>query len=87
MWTTVPTEGGYWMPHARYGLGLFEFDKQATGGRTLRGVGGSLWGSWFFAVGTPDDRHTIAVHTNTEWKTWDLMFKLIEAEFGISIGA
>ncbi|MFI7635968.1 hypothetical protein [Nonomuraea sp. NPDC049400] len=57
------------------------------GGRTLRGVGGSLWGSWFFAVGTPDDRHTIAVHTNTEWKTWDLMFKLIEAEFGISAGA
>ncbi|MDP4503199.1 serine hydrolase domain-containing protein [Nonomuraea turcica] len=87
MWTTVSTEGGYWMPHARYGLGLFEFDKQATGGRTLRGVGGSLWGSYFFAVGTPDDRHTIAVHTNTEWKTWDLMFKIIQAEFGISIGA
>ncbi|MFF5210556.1 serine hydrolase domain-containing protein [Streptosporangium sp. NPDC000396] len=87
MWTTVSTEGGHWMPHARYGLGLFEFDKQATGGRTLRGVGGSLWGSWFFAVGTPDGQHTIAVHTNTEWKTWDPMFKIIEAEFGISIGA
>ncbi|MET8339202.1 serine hydrolase domain-containing protein [Streptosporangium canum] len=87
MWTTVSTEGSYWMPHTRYGLGLFEFDKQATGGRTLRGVGGSLWGSWFLAVGTPDGQHTIAVHTNTEWKTWDLMFKVIEAEFGVSIGA
>ncbi|MCG5213219.1 serine hydrolase domain-containing protein [Streptosporangium sp. KLBMP 9127] len=87
MWTTVSTEGAHWMPHARYGLGLFEFDEQATGGRTLRGVGGSLWGSWFFAVGTPDGRHTIAVHTNTEWKTWDPMFKIIEAEFGISMGA
>ncbi|WP_433235190.1 serine hydrolase domain-containing protein [Streptosporangium sp. CA-135522] len=87
MWTTVSTEGGYWMPHTRYGLGLFEFDEQATGGRTLRGIGGSLWGSWFFAVGTPDGRHTIAVHTNTEWKTWDPMFKIIEAEFGIAIGA
>ncbi|GAA0943280.1 serine hydrolase domain-containing protein [Nonomuraea longicatena] len=32
MWTTVSTEGGHWMPHARYGLGMFEFDKQATGG-------------------------------------------------------
>lgn len=87
MWTTVSTEGSYWMPHTRYGLGLFEFDKQATGGRTLRGVGGSLWGSWFFAVGTPDGQHTVAVHTNTEWKTWDPMFKIIEAEFGVSIGA
>ncbi|MFI7058251.1 serine hydrolase domain-containing protein [Streptosporangium canum] len=87
MWTTVSTEGSYWMPHTRYGLGLFEFDEQATGGRTLCGVGGSLWGSWFFAVGTPDGRHTVAVHTNTEWKTWDLMFKVVEAEFGVSIGA
>lgn len=87
MWTTVSTEGGYWMPHARYGLGLFEFDKAAMGGLTLRGVGGSIWGSFFFAVGTPDGEHTIAVHTNTEWKSWDVLFKSIEAEFGISVGA
>ncbi|MEV0353941.1 serine hydrolase domain-containing protein [Nonomuraea sp. NPDC050680] len=87
MWTTVSTEGGYWMPYARYGLGMFEFDEQATGGRTLRGVGGSFWGTYFFAVGTPDGRHTVAVHTNTEWKSWDPMFKVIEAEFGVSIGA
>ncbi|MEV4167559.1 serine hydrolase domain-containing protein [Nonomuraea dietziae] len=87
MWTTVSTEGGHWMPHARYGLGLFEFDKEATGGRTVRGVGGSLWGSWFLAVGTPDGRQTVAVHTNTEWKSWDLMFKVIEAALGVSIGS
>ncbi|RGC67986.1 D-alanyl-D-alanine carboxypeptidase precursor [Micromonospora sp. MW-13] len=87
MWTTVSTEGSYWMPHARYGLGLFEFDKEATGGRTLRGVGGSLWGSFICTVGTPDGKHTIAFHTNTEWKTWDLLFKVIEAEFGTSIPA
>ncbi|WP_433200671.1 serine hydrolase domain-containing protein [Nocardia sp. CA-107356] len=86
MWTTVSTEGSYWMPHSRYGLGLFEFDKQATGGRTLRGVGGSFWGTYFFAVGTPDGQHTIAVHTNTEWKSWDPMFRVIEAEFGVAIG-
>jgi D-alanyl-D-alanine carboxypeptidase len=87
MWTTVTTEGSYWMPHGRYGLGMFELDKRATGGRTLRGVGGSLWGTWFLAIGAPDDRHTIAVHTNTEWKTWDVMFKLIDAEFGVCLGA
>lgn len=85
MWTTVSTEGGYWMPHGRYGLGMFEFDQQATGAQTLRGVGGSIWGSYFFAVGTPDGRHTIAVHTNTEWKAWEPMFKIIEAEFGVTI--
>ncbi|GAA5086477.1 serine hydrolase domain-containing protein [Nocardia iowensis] len=87
MWTTVSTEGGHWMPHARYGLGLFELDKAVTEGRTLRGVGGSLWGSWFFAVTDPADRHTLAVHTNTEWKSWNLMFELLEAEFGVAIGS
>ncbi|WP_200824183.1 serine hydrolase domain-containing protein [Nonomuraea solani] len=87
MWTTVSTEGGYWMPHARYGLGLFEFDQAVTGGRPLRGVGGSLWGSWFFAIGTPDGEHTIAVHTNTEWRSWDVLFQAVEAEFGVSVGA
>ncbi|MGW2160149.1 serine hydrolase domain-containing protein [Nonomuraea sp. NPDC001699] len=87
MWTTVPTEGSHWMPYARYGLGLFELDPQATGGRTLRGVGGSLWGSWLLVIGTSDGRHTVAVHTNTEWKTWDVMFQLVEAEFGVSVGA
>lgn len=81
MWTTVSTEGGYWMPHSRYGLGVFELDKEATGGRTLRGAAGSLWGHFFFAVGTPDGEHTIAVHTNTEWKSWDPMFEIIRAEF------
>lgn len=87
MWTTVSTEGSYWMPHTRYGLGLFEFDKQATGGRTLRGIGGSFWGTWCVVVGTPDGQHTVAVHTNTEWKSWDPMFQVIEAEFGVAVGA
>ncbi|MEV5593922.1 serine hydrolase [Streptomyces sp. NPDC052496] len=84
MWTTVSTEGGHWTPHTRYGLGLFELDKEAMGGRTLRGMGGSIWGSWFAVVGTPDGKHTMALHTNTEWKSWDIMFDAIEAEFGIS---
>jgi D-alanyl-D-alanine carboxypeptidase len=84
MWTTVST-GDYWLPHARYGLGLFEFDKAAMGGRTLRGVGGSYWGAGFLTLGTPDGEHAIALHTNTEWKSWDVVFKLVEAVFGITI--
>ncbi|WP_431047222.1 serine hydrolase domain-containing protein [Streptomyces sp. P1-3] len=82
MWTTVSTEGGSWMPHARYGLGLFELDKAVTGGLTLRGIGGSFWGSHMAIVGTSDGEHTIGVHTNTEFKTWGILFKIIEAEFG-----
>lgn len=87
MWTTVSTEGGNWMPHARYGLGLFEFDRAATGGLTLRGVGGSYWGCLFYTVGTADGGHTVSLQTNTEWKSWDVLFKVIEAEFGVSFGA
>ncbi|WP_431899081.1 serine hydrolase domain-containing protein [Nonomuraea sp. bgisy101] len=82
MWTTISTEGGHWMPHTRYGLGVFELDRQVTGGTTLRGVGGSLWGSYLCVVGTPDGEHTMALHTNTEWKTWDIMFEAVKAEFG-----
>ncbi|MFD9902843.1 serine hydrolase domain-containing protein [Streptomyces sp. NPDC059063] len=87
MWTTVSTEGGNWMPHARYGLGLFEFDREAVGGLTLRGVGGSYWGCLFYTVGTADGRHTVSIQTNTEWKSWDVLFKVVEAEFGVRVGA
>ncbi|MFI6505639.1 serine hydrolase domain-containing protein [Nonomuraea typhae] len=77
MWTTVSTEGGHWMPNARYGLGVHEFDNAP-----LRGVGGSLWGSYVHILGTHDGEHTLAVHTNTEWKSWDIAFDLVAAEFG-----
>ncbi|WP_217201403.1 serine hydrolase domain-containing protein [Streptomyces buecherae] len=83
MWTTVSTEGGNWMPHARYGLGVFELDEAVTDGLRLRGVGGSLQGSHIAVVGTPDGEHTIAFHTNTEYRTWALIFELVAAEFGI----
>ncbi|MEU6113062.1 serine hydrolase domain-containing protein [Streptomyces sp. NPDC047117] len=83
MWTMVSTEGGHWMPHATYGLGVFELDPAVTGGLPLRGMGGSMQGSHFVVVGTPDGEQVIAVHTNTEFKTWKVMFKAIEAQFGI----
>ncbi|MEV4062267.1 serine hydrolase domain-containing protein [Nonomuraea dietziae] len=87
MWTTVSTEGAGWLPHTRYGLGLFELDRAVTGGPTVCGVAGSYWGHMFCALGTSDGEHTIAFHTNTEAKSWDLLFKIVEAEFGITIGA
>ncbi|AHI02130.1 serine hydrolase domain-containing protein [Kutzneria albida] len=87
MWTTVSTEGSNWLPHTRYGLGLFEFDKAATGGRTLRCVGGSYWGSMFFTASTADGEHTISVQTNIELRSWEVLRRIYEAGFGISIGA
>ncbi|MFD9891972.1 serine hydrolase domain-containing protein [Amycolatopsis sp. NPDC059027] len=87
MWTTVSTEGANWLPHTRYGLGLFEFDKAATGGRTLRGVGGSYWGSMFFTVSTADGEHVISVQTNIELLSWEVLRRIYEAGFGVSLGA
>lgn len=87
MWTTVSTAGGHWIPNTRYGLGMFELDKAVTGGRTLRGVGGSLWGTCFFVITEPGEDHTVAIHTNTEWKSWDVLFKIVDAEYGFSISA
>ncbi|MFI6299740.1 serine hydrolase domain-containing protein [Nonomuraea sp. NPDC050790] len=81
MWTTISTEGGYWMPYARYGLGVFEFDREITNGMVLRGVGGSLWGSYICTVSSEDGRHVVSLHTNTEWKTWDIVFDVVKAEF------
>ncbi|MEV8554432.1 serine hydrolase domain-containing protein [Streptomyces glaucescens] len=86
MWTTVSTEDGNWMPYARYGLGVFEFDEAATDGLTLRGVGGSYWGCLFYTVSTADGAHAVSLQTNTEWKSWDVLFQVVEAEFGVSVG-
>ncbi|GAB4585684.1 hypothetical protein [Nocardia sp. IFM 10818] len=86
MWTTVSTEGANWLPHTRYGLGLFEFDKTAADGRVLRGVGGSYWGTMFFTVSTADGEHVISVQTNTEFKSWEVLRRIYEAGYGVSLG-
>ncbi|MFF0742907.1 serine hydrolase domain-containing protein [Streptomyces sp. NPDC004111] len=82
MWTMFSTAGTHWMPHSSYGLGVFELDPEVTGGLRLRGMGGSMQGSHIAVIGTPDGERTIAVHTNTEFKTWQVMFKAVEAQFG-----
>lgn len=84
MWTTVTTEGSNWLPHTRYGLGLIEFDPAATGGLTLRGVGGSYWGCMFFIATTADGERSVAVQTNTEMREWEVVSRIYEHEFGFT---
>ncbi|MEU7528107.1 serine hydrolase domain-containing protein [Saccharothrix sp. NPDC042600] len=83
MWTTVPTGGSGWIPHTHYGLGVFELDRAVTGGRVLRGMAGAFWGTGTMAVGTPDGERTLVLHTNTDWRDFDLAFKVVDAEFGL----
>lgn len=84
MWTTVTTEGSNWLPYTRYGLGLFEFDTDVTGGRRLRGVGGSFWGAMFFTVSTEDGEHVISVQSNFELASWEVLQRIFEAGFGVT---
>lgn len=83
MWTMLSTEGGNWLPHSTYGLGVFGLDQAVTGGLPLRGMAGSVHGSHLFVVGTADGEQTITVHTNIECTSWDIIFKTVEAQFGI----
>ncbi|MBH5338379.1 beta-lactamase family protein [Streptomyces pactum] len=83
MWTMVPTEGGNWLPHSAYGLGVFGLDEAVTGGLPLRGMAGSVHGSHLFVVGTADGEQTITVHTNIECTSWDIIFRAVEARFGL----
>ncbi|MFD6070429.1 serine hydrolase domain-containing protein [Amycolatopsis lurida] len=87
MWTTVSTEGSGWIPHTHYGLGVFELDKAVTGGRTLRGMAGAFWGTATMAVSTPSGDRAVVVHTNTDWRDFDLAFKIVGAVFDVSIVA
>ncbi|RKT54218.1 serine hydrolase domain-containing protein [Saccharothrix australiensis] len=87
LWTTVSTEGSGWIPHTRYGLGMFELEKALTGGLTLRGMAGAFWGTGAFGVSTPDGERAVVLHTNTDWRDFELAFKVIDAVFGTSLNA
>ncbi|MEU7900905.1 hypothetical protein AB0B45_49775 [Nonomuraea sp. NPDC049152] len=56
MWTTVANDSVVWLPHARYGLGVIEFDNAGMDGLTVRGVSGPLPGSFTLALSTDDGR-------------------------------
>ncbi|MFF9021394.1 hypothetical protein [Streptomyces eurythermus] len=62
---------------------MFGLDPAVTGGLRLRGMAGSMYGFHLVVVGTPDGERTIAVHTNTEAKGWELVFRAVETPFDI----
>jgi D-alanyl-D-alanine carboxypeptidase len=86
MWTMVSNDGIVWLPHARYGLGVIEFDPAGMAGLTVRGVSGTLPGSFTLALNTDDGRQGVVIHTNVEPKTLDLPIKIIKAVYGVALG-
>jgi D-alanyl-D-alanine carboxypeptidase len=86
MWTMVVNDSVVWLPHARYGLGVIEFDSAGMDGLTVRGVSGTLPGSFTLALSADDGRQSVVVHTNIEPKTLDLPIKIIKAMYGVTLG-
>ncbi|MFI7152920.1 serine hydrolase domain-containing protein [Nonomuraea sp. NPDC050022] len=86
MWTMVSSGSAVWLPHAGYGLGVIEFDSAGTNGLTLRGVSGTLPGSFTLALSADDGRQGVAVHTNIEPKNLDIPIKIIKAVYGVTLG-
>ncbi|MGN9787740.1 hypothetical protein ACTMTF_40385 [Nonomuraea sp. ZG12] len=49
-----PDPAAVLLPHARYGLGVIEFDRAGMDGLTVRGVSGTLPGPFTLALSTDD---------------------------------
>ncbi|GAA3466450.1 serine hydrolase domain-containing protein [Nonomuraea roseola] len=86
MWTTVANDSVVWLPHARYGLGVIEFDSAGMDGLTVRGVSGTLPGSFTLALSTDDGQQSVVIHANIEPKTLDIPIKIIKAMYGVTLG-
>ncbi|MGW0807916.1 serine hydrolase domain-containing protein [Nonomuraea sp. NPDC002799] len=86
MWTMVAGDGAVWLPHARYGLGVIEFDSAGMGGLTVRGVSGTLPGSFTLALCADDGRRSVVVHATLEPTTLDIPIKIIKAMYGVALG-
>ncbi|GAA2207591.1 serine hydrolase domain-containing protein [Nonomuraea monospora] len=85
MWTMVTSGDVAWLPHARYGLGVIEFDSAAMAGQTVRGVSGTLPGSFTLALSTDDGRRSVVIHANIEPKNLDIPIKVIKAVYGVTL--
>ncbi|RJL23918.1 serine hydrolase domain-containing protein [Bailinhaonella thermotolerans] len=85
MWTMVDADGAGWLPHARYGLGVIEFDSAALDGLTVRGVSGTLPGSFTLALTTDDGHRSVVIHANIEPKTLNVATDIIKAVYGVSL--
>ncbi|MEV4832949.1 serine hydrolase domain-containing protein [Nonomuraea sp. NPDC049486] len=80
MFTTVSTEGTGWVPHARYGLGVYS--QRLSCGVTVWGGGGAVPGSWSYAMADRDGSRAVVANANGDWG--DLMATfgdLLDARF------
>jgi D-alanyl-D-alanine carboxypeptidase len=80
MLSTVPTEGAGWIPHTRYGLGIFA--QTLTCGTTVWGNGGATFGSWVYVMGTRDGEHLVASQINGDWSGLGAFNDVLDAELG-----
>lgn len=78
MFTTVPTTD--WLETGRYGLGISSLT--LSGGETVWGMGGAIFGSWTYAYGSRDGRKVLVANTNGDWSDPIAIFtELLEAAF------
>ncbi|MFC4533547.1 serine hydrolase domain-containing protein [Sphaerisporangium dianthi] len=72
MFTTVSTEGAGWVPHTRYGLGVYS--QRLSDGVTLWGGGGYIHGSMSYAMGDREGARTLVVNLNGDWNDFHETF-------------
>ncbi|GAA3614489.1 serine hydrolase domain-containing protein [Nonomuraea rosea] len=78
--TTISTEGSAWIPGTRYGMGTWQ--QQLSCGQTVWGMGGAINGSYTYAMGSRDGKHTIVTNMNGDWNNpIAALTKAVETEF------
>jgi D-alanyl-D-alanine carboxypeptidase len=78
MFTMVPTAD--WIPGTRYGLGVYS--QELPCGVTVWGGGGSIFGSWTYAMGGRDGRNLVVTNLNGDWNDpLATSVKLLQARF------
>jgi D-alanyl-D-alanine carboxypeptidase len=77
--TTVSTDGSNWIPGTRYGLGVFS--QKLPSGVTVWGNGGATYGSWTYAMGSPDGTHLLTSNMNGDWSGLGPFIDVLTAEF------
>lgn len=84
MWTTISTDGSDWVPHTRYGLGVFS--QELPSGATVYGLGGATMGSWTWAMGSRDGSRIVVTQTNGDWNDpLDVFTTVLQTQFSSSV--
>ncbi|MBB6345820.1 D-alanyl-D-alanine carboxypeptidase [Nonomuraea muscovyensis] len=80
MFTMVSTKGADWIPDTRYGLGVYS--QELPCGVTVWGGGGSIFGSWTYAMGSRNGGHLVVTNMNGDWNDpMATSVKLLQARF------